>query len=363
MTRRLHGTSWTPVGQRQTGTICYWLHLCSSIAILIVLLAAPGWAKISNVFGDLVRGTARVTEELPLRHAEDLVAQLPKSKAVRDVVTRELQQSGKLLDKADDAAKLATRSRAVLQWLGQATAHLNPSVMHRLEQLDDVSRESALILAKGGKHLSETLPDISRRAHLLREGGAPTVAAIGLHGPEAAHAATWVDEAIKGGALTIPQGQRAVTLADFGMTMTKSGETSWRFWKTYVQPHPKLWLASGALAVYLLNPEAFQDAVGGLTEAGFEHLTQLGGRVSADAIRGIGKGSVQAGQDIGNAVKETYLSGLHGILAAIGTILVLCAALGMFRRIRSYVLRPFAWLNHVPQAAKTTQPRTITNPE
>jgi len=46
MTRRIHGTSSTQVGQRQTGATRYWLSLCSSVAILLVLLAAPGWAKI-----------------------------------------------------------------------------------------------------------------------------------------------------------------------------------------------------------------------------------------------------------------------------------------------------------------------------
>jgi hypothetical protein len=75
MTRRIHGTRWTPVSQRQTKATRCWLSLCSNVVVLLVLLVAPGWAKISNVFGDLVRGTASVAEDLPLRHADDLVAQ------------------------------------------------------------------------------------------------------------------------------------------------------------------------------------------------------------------------------------------------------------------------------------------------
>jgi hypothetical protein len=109
--------------------------------------------------------------------------------------------------------------------------------------------------------------------------------------------------------------------------MTKSSQASWQFWKTYVQPHWKLWLGSGALAAYLVNPEAFQNASAQLTEAGFQHLTELAGEVTAAAIRGTGQGAGQATYQVGRAVQETYFNGWQGFAAAVGTVLVVGAAL------------------------------------
>src|SRR5690606_14992921 len=101
--------------------------------------------------------------------------------------------------------------------------------------------------------------------------------------------------------------------ADFASALTRHGDATWNFWKQFVQPHWKLWTASGALAAYLANPEYFQDAAGGLTEAGFQRLTELMGEVTAAAIRGIGKGSDTAADAVSSAVRESYFAGERGI--------------------------------------------------
>lgn len=207
-------------------------------------------------------------------------------------------------------------------------------------------------MAKGGDDLARTLPDLATRARVLQDGGAETVAAVGIFGPDAARAALRLDEAIRGGSVIVKDGSRAVSVADFGSALVRYGDASWTFWKQYVQPHWKVWAASGALAAYLANPEAFQDTAGKLTQAGFKHLTEFAGKVAAAAIRGIGDGSASATENVRTAIWETYFKGEKGVYAAIGTLaFVACISL-LFRRVRYWALRPFRWLNQAPDTSK-----------
>ena len=68
----------------------------------------------------------------------------------------------------------------------------------------------------------------SRTLHavwLLRAGGPEMVAAVGLHGPEAAEAALRLDEALQAGTLLVRPGQHAASLVDFGRVMMRTGES------------------------------------------------------------------------------------------------------------------------------------------
>lgn len=308
-----------------------------------------------GVVDDLMRGTARVADEIPVKKVDDLVAELSKSRSAREAVDAELRKAGRIAE-GGQVARGAARSDEVLRLLRAATNELDPSVLRRIESLDEASREAAFVLAKGGDELVRTVPDLATRARLLQEGGAETVAAVGMFGPEAARAALRLDEAIRGGSVLVKDGSRAVSVADFGNVMTRFGDASWSFWKQYVQPHWKVWAASGALAAYLANPEYFQDTAGKLTEAGFKHLTEFAGEVAAAAIRGVGEGSGTATEKVGGAVWDTYFKGDKGIYAAIGTMaFVVCISL-LFRRVRYWALRPFRWLNQVPDASKPSKP-------
>jgi hypothetical protein len=313
-------------------------------ALLLAVLVVPAGAGVGNVMEDLIRGTARVADDLPLRRTDELLEQLSKAKATRELIEQELKTAGKLPASVGDAALLTTHSRDVLRLLRQSTAHLDPSIMRRLEQLDEASRDAALVFAKGGEHLSKTLPDIASRGRFLKEAGPETVAAIGQYGPDSAREALRLGEAIWGGTLKVPPGRRAVTVADFGTVMTKFGKASWQFWQAYVQPRWMLWLGSGALAVYLANPEYFQDAAGQLTEAGVKHLIELAGTEAAAIIRGLGQGAGSAAEQVRQSFIETFFRGWHGLSAGIGTLLVLCVVACLFRRIRLYALWPFRWI-------------------
>lgn len=325
--------------------------ICLPLATVLVL-CVPATAlaqRARGVLDDLVRGVARVPDDVPIKKVDELVAELSKSRTVRDAVDAELQGARRAAA-AGEAARSVARSDEVLRLLRSATSDIDPSVIRRIEQLDEASRDVALVLAKGGQELTRTLPDLSTRGRLLREGGAETVAAAGLFGPDAARAALRLDEALRGGNVLVKEGTRAVTVADFGAAMMRYGDASWSFWKRHIQPHWKVWAASGALAAYLANPEAFQNAVGEMTEAGFERLTELAGAATAAAIRGIGRGSGKAVENLDQAVRETFFTDEKRWYAAIGSLIFLSGLMLAFRRVRYWLLRPFRWLNQSPKS-------------
>ncbi len=332
-------------------------RLVGSMVAFVLVILVPTFAVYGQrgrgVMDDLLRGTARVADDVPVKKVDEFVAELGKSRAAREAVDIEIRKMGRLAE-TGDAIRGAARSDEVLRLLRTATSDLDPSVIRRIEQLDDASRDAALLLAKGGDELTRAVPDLATRGRLVREGGAETVAAVGMFGPDVGRAALRLDEAIKGGTVAVRNGGRVVTVADFGVAMTRYGDASWKFWKDYVQPHWKLWAASGALAAYLRNPEYFQDVTGRLTEAGFKHLTEFVGEVAAAAIRGVGDGSATALEKIAKATRETYFNASNGVYAAIGTIAFLIGVSLLFRRVRGWLLWPLQWLNKAPLDSKSS---------
>lgn len=325
------------------------MRIADRIVFMVAVIGAIASLQSNTLYGqglrgiadELVRGTARLADDVPLKKVDELIQDLGSSRAAREAVDAEI-----LMAKGTrQAVNAADRSSDILRVLRAATADLDPNLIRRIEALDDGARDMAVVLVRGGNELNKTVPDIAARGRLVREGGAETVAAVGLFGPDAARAAIRLDEAIKGGTIVVRDGQRAVSVADFGRAMTRYSDASWNFWKQYIQPHWKLWAASGALAVYLSDPEYFQDATGQLTESGFKHLTELTGDVVAATIRGVGQGSGHAVGKITNATWETYFSSRQGFFAAIGTAVFLSCVSLFFRRVRGWVFWPLRWLN------------------
>ena len=195
-------------------------------------------------------------------------------------------------------------------------------MIFELDDLDDVSREAALVLAEGGQHTAHVIPDIAARSALIRRGGLETLAGVGMYGEDAARAALRLDAALQSGKIASRSGS-VVTVADFGRLLNQHGDAGWSFWTRYVQPHWGKWLTGGAITAYLLAPEEFMDATGELTEQGARKLTELVGAASAAVIRGVGAGSGKAASEVGNAVWDTYFGGWQGILALIGTLALL----------------------------------------
>ena len=328
----------------------FYNSVCGPFVGLLLSICMPSLVLAQGVRGvmdDLVRGTARVADDIPVKKVDDLVAELSRSRSAREAVDAELLKSGRLAG-VGDAVHNTARSNEVLRLLRSATANLDPEVIRRIEQLDDSSRDVALCSPEVEKSLRGRCLILRQEGDCCAKEAQRRLRRWEMYGPDAARAALRLDEAIRSGFIIVKDGGRVVTLADFGCAMTHFGNGSWRFWKEYVQPHWKIWATSGALAAYITNPEYFQDTAGKLTEAGFRHLTEFAGVVAASAVRGVGKGSGTATEKVIAAVRDTFFDRERGIYAMGGTLIFLLFVSLLFRRIRYWLLRPFRWLNRTP---------------
>lgn len=305
-------------------TSCGWLTLAG------LALGLPASAS-ADVWSALVRRTAKVADDVPIRQGDEWVASMKQSRGLQDVMNSRFSRAARGADELELAAKQAARRGAVRSALNSAAEGVDPALLRSLDDLDDVARETALVLAEGGQHTSRVIPDIAARSALIRRGGLETLAGVGMYGEDAARAALRLDAAVQSGRVASRAG-KSVTVADFGRLLNKHGDAGWAFWSRYVRPHWGKWLAGGAVTAYLLAPEEFMDATGELTEQGAKKLTELVGAASAAVIRGVGAGSGKAAGEVGRAVWETYFGGWQGVLALLGTIVFLAIVLPRPRR-------------------------------
>jgi len=302
--------------------------------MIVIVTLGMGWFVVSPAhagpLGAAVRRVARVADDVPIGEVDDVAARLTRSGLSREVIEAELKRGGRLADQADDVTRAVVRSAEVARVLRPATAGFDPSVVRGLDALDGAARESAAVLVRGGERLGVAVPDLAARGRLLRSGGAETVAAVGLYGEEAVDAALRLDSALRAGAVAQPAGLRAITLNDFGRVMVDHGQAAHQFWGHYIAPHWKTWLASGALAAYLVAPETFMNTLGDLTEEGSRRLTALAGPIAASAIRGATEGTQETLDQIGGAARDAILHRLGDVAAlaiALALTLVLFRAL------------------------------------
>ena len=304
----------------------------TSIAAMFVTLGFSFSSHASaDVWSTLVRRTAKVADDVPIRQADEWVDSMKRSRGLQDVMNSRFTRAARGADELELAAKQAARRGAVRSALNAAAEGVDPTLLRSLDDLDDVARETALVLAEGGQHTAHVIPDIAARSALVRRGGLETLAGVGMYGEDAARAALRLDAAVQSGKIASRSG-RAATVADFGRLLNQHGDAGWTFWTRYVQPHWGKWLTGGAITAYLLAPEEFMDATGELTEQGAKKLTELVGAASAAVIRGVGAGSGNAASEVGNAVWDTYFGGWQGILALIGTLALLTIVLPRPRR-------------------------------
>lgn len=297
----------------------------------------------SDFFESLARAFSKVPDDVPVKNTDDLLRRMSKTPMLRQ--TDDLIQAGKRSDDALDSARLAARRAEVLTQLQKGLAS-NPSILRQLDQLDDAGREAALILVKGGQRLAETVPDVALRGQLIRAGGAELIAGAGQYGDDFVKTALRLQTAIEAGAVTIPAGKRAITLADFAATMTKMGQGGMNFFEKVIRPNWKIWIGSGLFAWWVIDPESFQDTSGKLFEEGMSRIQQLAGEVAAHAARGAIEGSGQAVANIGEQTWAGFKS--QGAAGVIGILVLLMLGSLFFKRVRFYALKPFRWLNRMP---------------
>jgi hypothetical protein len=324
------------------------------VAGIVVFGAVPsaGAQGLRGLLSDLARESARIADDVPVRSIDDIVEDAGRSRALRESIEAEMRIGRELPQ--------ATRRTEAVLTLIRESATIDPATLRRIGELDGPAQEAALAITRGGGEIATSIPDFAARSRLVTAGGPELLVAVGTREANVAHdvaqQAYRLQQAIEAGKVITTAG-RAVTVADFGRAVAKHGDATIRFWDTYVRPHWGKWLAGGALAAYLTDPEGFQDAAGNLTEAGFKRLTVLVGEVTASAIRGAGQGGGEAVHSVWTALVETFFTGPNCIYSMVGLLLFGSAFLLRFRRIRHWVSRPFRWLDQEPSDIDRNAPR------
>lgn len=320
------------------------------LAFFVTEIAQARWQD------DLIRYTTQLPPQVPLRQVDHATEALKNSPLMREAAERELRANRKLPPGADDAARAA----AVRQSL-DAMLRDNPSLLRQIDHLGDADRAAALVMANGGRQLTETVGDLATRARLIESGGENLVLAVGLVGPEMARVSLALDTAIRAGKVIAPtprqwdeladiagrtpnRGLAGFKLADFTGAVVKGGKASKHFFDRYIQPHWQWWLGGSAIVAYSFNPEFFQDKTGELTEAGFKQLWILLGEAAAGAIRGTGQGLDAMVDRTTGALLDNFKTPN----AWVGLTLIVFGLLLLFKRIRYYLIKPIRWLNSKP---------------
>ena len=298
------------------------------VIVLALGFSSTGFCNL----GAILKHAAKVGDNIPIQMTDDVARTLVRSAKARRIVDDELAGFAK----TNLRSSKLTRNQLVKQWLMQAISH-QPKLIKHIDALDNAGLETALVITKGGQQLARNVPDVVQRAKLLQKGGVDTVAAIGIHGDDAARTVIRLDAALDAGQLVVPRGVPAPVLADFGKVMTRMGDAGWTFWQAYIVPHWKIWAGGGALAAYLANPELFQDALGGLTEAGARELTKLVGTVATSTITGAAQG---VGTVIESQVDATIALATQSVYSALGLLAVFLGLLLLFKPSRRLLLTP-----------------------
>jgi hypothetical protein len=325
------------------------MHRFSSPRLAIWTLGIAAFASstyaqgLQKIFGHLVREAAHVADDIPIRSVDDLIENASRSRVIRN----EIEAESRLLS---DVPQLARRSEAVMTLL-RKTGAIDPVIVKRVGELEPSVQEAALVISRGGQQMAEVIPDLATRSRVVRAGGPELLAMIGSQEQKVARSvardAARFQAAIEAGSV-VSTTKQAVTLADYSRVVDRYGEATVKFWDKYVSPHWGKWIATGALAAYLYDPEGFQDALGNLTEEGFRRLTVLAGDVTASAIRGVGAGTGQGTRAIWDAFVETFFRGPNSVYSIIGILLIGSAFTLRFRRVRHWAGGPFRWLNEAP---------------
>ena len=322
-----------------------WFFLILGIALMVSSVASE--ARINpGLLEAVTRTTANVADDVPIKHSDELLQRLGKSKSARELVDADLAKAGKLTDSMTDSARQAARHAEVLAQLKKGLVS-NPVLLRQIDQLDEAGREAALVLAKGGQRLAEMVPDLAARSKLLRAGGADLVASAGLYGKDFVKDALRLQTALEAGSVVAPAGKRTITLADFSATISKMGRGGVNFFNQTIRPHWKTWIGSGLLTWWVLDPEGFQNSSGELIHDGSRRIVELAGDTAASAMTGVIEGS---GNAVSNFASRTWSQfQAQGLVGIIGILILLTLGSLAFRRVRFYAATPFRWLNRRPQ--------------
>jgi hypothetical protein len=313
-----------------------------TIFLGVVVLLNPRFAHAvpAAFWDDLVRDFSQAEKSTQIARAGQVSEDMARSGRAREAIEAALKRADQLTPESRAAARLAE----VEQILSRVAQQGDSTLLREIRALAPEQREIAAVLARGGQTLASKVPDLRARSLLLANGGADLVAAAGQHGDEFVKESLRFQAALDAGKIASPPGLRAVTLADFGGAMSRGGKASWEFYKNYVRPNWKEWLAGTALAAYILNPEAFQDAAGHVTERGIAEAEKFGGKLLGAVLRGAGEGGKKAVDEVIKGVNGPFGDWRSWVgLAALLFVVSLTIP-----RLRFFVFWPVRWLWKTP---------------
>lgn len=308
-------------------------QVTSTLMLLIVSLVVATPRTDADVLKAIVKKIGKVADDIPLSKIDDALRNPNIAKQGRDLLETTARQS-------DEALSSRNAVRRLLEKSGEA---VDPVVLKQLDNLDDAGMSVVYVVSKGTGSVGEAVPDLLTRTRFIADGGADTLATIGRHS-DLMNDALDFQVMVKAGQVTSKTGQK-VTLQTFGEFFQKTGDKGRRFWVKYVRPHPKKWLAGGALAAILLTPDEYLDEAGDLLAAGIEKLPreigELAGKISSAAVTGAGEGAASFMEKTVVSVLKTWLLSFWGVVAGVVAVFLVFPksfhwlrnrVMGLFRR-------------------------------
>ncbi len=322
---------------RRAAFVLLWLS-CN-----VMSAEAANWSRVLGEFS----GTGKAAKE-SVYAAEDAARIVREAPGLAEAAGREARHVG--VEAGNRVAMRQMLTKVLRKEGGDISA------LRIVDDLAEADVDVAVVYLRGGRRLQEAVPDVVTRARLAREGGAPAIATLGLRD------AIPVDDFLKLDALVasgrVPaQVAGKPTLARLGELLAVGSERSSKFYGRYVRGNEGKWVAGGALALWMANPDAFQDAAGNLTEAGFEKVSELGGEILASSLRGIAEGGKKAGEKIVVAAVHGYFSGPYAWAAWVGLAIFAYAACLVFPATRWLILKPLSFLMR-PRPSEISTPKS-----
>lgn len=278
-------------------TSALWLLIGLMFFVHGSFVQAANWARLLDEFA----GTSKAAKGAAAS-GDEMAYLVRHSNQTSEAATREAKYLGM------DAVNKPLLRQALAKTLRNRGA--DPSALRFVDELADTEVDVAVVLLRGGRRLQEAVPDLVTRGRLTREGGLSVLASLGLRDAAVTEDFLKIDALTAAGILPAKISGKT-SLARFGELLGDTSDRFVTFYGRYIRGNEGKWAAGGALTWWLTDPDSFQDAVGGLTEAGFKNASELGGEVLASALRGIAEGGKKAGKEVFTATVEGFFSGSY----------------------------------------------------
>ncbi len=260
---------------------CRILKSGSLIVFLVVWMSLFGlstaqaqWRGLSKV----LQQTGKAAENVPFRQMDDFVPDANIRRNAREV----LMEKGKFLDEAAYARRMSDE-------LGDLFRNVDPATLQVIRKLDAPTQEMVFLASRGVRNVDDVPMDLLVRRELLNAADGKTLCALGLH-PSLVPDAVNMQNLIRAGKITTPDGMRRLSLDDFGSFFHRYGTAGVRFWEKHVRPHWKLWVGGGALTALLLNPEEYLTESAEWLTDGAAKIAKFGVQVVSGVAAGILEG-------------------------------------------------------------------------